>query len=74
VANLVHRNCMNIDATYEGIKERNLGKLYAAFANQPLCDSLSMEESMELFRQMCYNTREYLDPYFVLDAYFMDTP
>ena len=70
VANLVYRNCVNIDTTYEGIKERDLGKLYAAFANQPLCNHLTMEESWELFRQMCYNTREYLDPYFDLDAYF----
>ena len=70
VASLVYRNCANIDLTYEGIKERNLAKLYAAFAGQPLCDSLSMEESKELFRQMCYNTRAYLDPYYDLDAYF----
>ena len=70
VANLVYRNCVNIDTTYEGIKERNLGKLYAAFANQPLCNHLTMEESWELFKQMCYNTCEYLDPYFDLDAYF----
>jgi alpha-galactosidase len=70
VANLVHRNCLNIDTTYEGIKHRDLGKIYAAFADQPLCGHLSMEESFELFRQMCYNTRQYLDPYFDLDAYF----
>ena len=70
VANLVYRNCVNIDTTYEGIKERDLGKLYAAFANQPLCNHLTMEESQELFRQMCYNTWEYLDPFFDLNAYF----
>ena len=71
VANLVYRNCSNIDLTYEGIKERNLGKLFAAFANQPLCGHLSMEEVAELFRQMCMNTRKYLDPYYDLDAYFL---
>ena len=70
VANLVYRNCVNIDTTYEGIKERNLDKLYAAFVNQPLCNHLTMDESMALFRQMCYNTREYLDPYYDLDGYF----
>lgn len=70
VAGLVYRNCVNIDLTYEGIKERNLDKLYAAFAGQPLCDSLSAEESFRLFGQMCRNTREYLDPYFDLDGYF----
>ena len=70
VANLVYRNCANIDATCEGIRERDLGKLYAAFANQPLCNTLTMEQSKELFKEMCYNTHEYLDEYFALDKYF----
>ena len=70
VANLVYRNCANIDATYEGIKERDLGKLYLAFANQPLCNTLTMEQSKELFKEMCFNTREYLDEYFALEKYF----
>ena len=69
-ANLVYRNGVNIDATYEGIKERDLGKIYAAFANQPLCDTLTMEQSEALFREMCRNTRAYLDPYFDLEQYF----
>lgn len=70
VANLVYRCCVNIDTTYEGIKERDLQKLYAAFANQPLCGALTMEQSMALFREMCENTREYLDAFFPLDAFF----
>ncbi len=70
VANLVYRNCANIDATYEGIKERDLGKLYLAFANQPLCNTLTMEQSKELFKEMCFNTREYLDEYFALEKIF----
>ena len=69
-ANLVHRCCVNVDNTYEGIKERDLGKLYAAFLNQPLCSILTMDQCQELFREMCYNTREYLDPWFDLDGYF----
>ena len=69
-ANLVHRCCVNVDTTYEGIKERDLGKLFAAFVNQPLCSSLTKEQCAQLFREMCYNTREYLDPYFDLDGYF----
>lgn len=64
VANLVYRNCVNIDSVYEGIKERNLEKLYLAFANQPLLSCLSFEESRSLFKEMCYNTKEYLAPYF----------
>lgn len=70
VANLVYRACVNIDTTYEGIKERDLSKIYAAFANQALCNTLTMEQSKQLFKEMCFNTREYLDPYFDLDGYF----
>ena len=68
--NLVYRCCVNVDMTYEGIRERNLDKIYQAFANQPLCNTLSMKESKELFKKMCLNTREYLDDYFELDEYF----
>lgn len=70
VANLVYRACVNIDTCYEGIKERDLNKIYLSFVNQALCNTLTMEQSKELFKEMCYNTREYLDPYFDLDAYF----
>lgn len=70
VANLVYRSCVNIDACYEGIKERDLNKIYLAFANQALCNTLTMGEAHELFKEMCYNTREYLDEYYNLDAYF----
>ena len=73
VANLVYRSCVNIDTTYEGIKERDLGKIYVAFANQALCNTLTIEQSRELFKEMCYNTREYLEEYFDLDGYFKST-
>jgi len=69
-ANLVHRCCLNVDTCYEGIKERDLGKIFASFANQPLCSSLTMDQCEALFREMCENTREYLEPHFNLDAYF----
>ncbi|MBO5352506.1 MAG: alpha-glucosidase/alpha-galactosidase [Lachnospiraceae bacterium] len=71
VSNLVHRCCVNIDNAYEGIRERNLDKVYQAFVNQPLCNCLTIKESKELFREMCLNTRKYLEPYFDLDAYFV---
>ncbi len=61
---LVQRNCANIDLTCEGIRERNLDKLFAAFMNQPLCSSLSFADGEALFRQMCENTKEYLAPYY----------
>lgn len=69
VLNMVYRNCVNIDATYEGIKERNLDKIFAAFVNQPLCSSLSLEDAKDLFKEMISNTKEYLSPYFDLDEY-----
>lgn len=61
-----------MDTAYEGIKERDLSKIFASFANQPLCSSLTMEECAELFKEMCLNTRKYLDPYFDLDQYFKE--
>ncbi len=61
---LVQRNCANIDLTCDGIRERNLDKLFAAFMNQPLCDGLSVEDGRKLFAAMCENTREYLAPYY----------
>ena len=70
VKNLVYRCSTNIDNTYEGIKERNLEKLFQAFVNQPLCNCLTVSEAKKLFREMCINTRKYLDPYFDLNAYF----
>lgn len=63
-ANLVYRNCANIDLACEGAKERDLDKLFAAFINQPLCATLSLAEGKDLFREMCHNTREYLEKYY----------
>jgi len=63
-ANLVLRNCINIDTTYQGIKERSEELLFSAFVNQPLCSSLTLEQCRSLFRQMCYNTKAYLEPYY----------
>ena len=70
VADLVYRSCANIDTTYEGIKHRNLGVIFSAFVNQPLCSSLTMDQCRELFREMCLNTRTYLEPHFDLERYF----
>ncbi len=61
---LVQRNCANIDLTCEGIRERDLEKLFQAFMNQPLCAGLSLERGEKLFKAMCENTREYLAPYY----------
>ncbi len=69
-ANLVQRACLNIDTSCEGIRERDLDKVFAAFVNQPLCGTLTREQALDLFAGMCRNTREYLDPWFDLDGWF----
>ncbi len=61
---LVRRASDNVDAVCEGIRQRDLKKIFAAFMNQSLCSTLTWEEGGELFRQMCENTREYLAPYY----------
>lgn len=60
----------NIEQCYLGIKKRDLSKIYLSFRNQALCSSLSDEDCFALFKEMCYNTREYLDSYFDLDTFF----
>ena len=67
---LVYRACINVDYCYKAIKERDLERIYYSFRNQALCDSLSDADCRSLFKEMCYNTRDYLDPYFDLDGYF----
>lgn len=64
---LVARNCGNLDACYEGIRARDMGKLFEVFLNQPLCEKLTREQGERLFKEMCQNTREYLEPWFRLD-------
>ena len=66
VAGLVCRASNNIEVCYDGIMERNLNKIYLSFANQALCDGLPMDESYSLFKEMCINTRAYLDEFFDL--------
>ena len=61
---LVMRNAVNIENTYRGIKERDLTRIYEAFANQPLCDGLSLPDSRELFGRMVKATEKYLTPYY----------
>ena len=61
---LVRRASDNVDAVCEGIRKRDLDKIFAAFMNQALCSTLSWEEGEALFKEMCENTREYLAPYY----------
>ena len=61
---LVRRCSDNVDLLCEGTAERDMGKLFAAFVNQPLCSTLSLGDARELFAEMCRATREYLSPYY----------
>ncbi len=70
VRDLVQRCCGNIDTLCEGIRERDMDKIFASFVNQALCGALRREDAEALFREMCFNTREYLEPWFDLDGYF----
>ena len=72
VANLILRNCLNIDTTYEGIKNRDLNIIFNAFINQPLCSKLSLAEGRKLFKEMILNTKEYLDPYYDIDKFLKE--
>ena len=67
---LVYRACINVDYCYKAIKERDLEKIYYSFRNQALCDGLSDTDCRALFKEMCINTRDYLDPFYELDDYF----
>ncbi len=46
----------------EGIKERDLNKIFMAFANDPLV-TCSLADAKELFKEMIENTKEYLTMY-----------
>lgn len=69
VLNMVYRNSENIETCYKGIKNRDLSVIFSSFVNQPLCSNLSLDDAFNLFKEMCYNTKEYLES-FDLDSYF----
>lgn len=61
---LVNRASLNIDTTYEGIKNRNWQTIFNAFANQPLCSGVKREKLRDLFIEMVNNTSLYLKDYY----------
>jgi alpha-galactosidase len=69
VENLIIRNCINIDVTYQGIKERNLSKIFEAFINQPLCSVLSYNDGRKLFKEMINNAKKYLEDYYDINSF-----
>lgn len=59
---LVSRICAEQELVSEGIAERDLGKIFCAFANDPLV-TCGLEDAKKLFMEMCENTRAYLTMY-----------
>lgn len=59
---LVARVCGQQEMLNEGIAERDLDKIFNAFANDPLV-TCSREEAYELFKEMVLNTKKYLGSY-----------
>ncbi len=59
---LISRVCGLQEIVNEGIGERNLDKIFCAFANDPLV-TCGLENAKLLFAEMCENTKEYLTDY-----------
>lgn len=59
---LVSRVCAEQELVSDGIAERNIEKIFCAFANDPLV-TCGIEDARRLFDEMCANTKEYLTMY-----------
>lgn len=59
---LVARICGQQEMIAEGIAERNLDKIFTAFANDQLV-TCSIADAKKLFDEMCQNTKAYLTMY-----------
>lgn len=66
VLNLVNRASLNIDSCYEGIKNRDLNKIFNSFVNQALVSGIDRSKLLDLFKTMVLKTKEYLLPYYDL--------
>ena len=59
---LISRICGEQEMIAEGVAERNVQKIFRAFANDPLV-TCGLEDAKKLFKEMCENTKEYLTMY-----------
>lgn len=59
---LISRICGEQELVSEGIAIRDLNKIFAAFANDPLV-TCSLADAKRLFMEMCKNTEKYLSMY-----------
>ena len=59
---LVSKICLEQEKIAEGIAERNVEKIFEAFAEDPLV-TCNRVEARKLFDEMCENTKQYLSMY-----------
>ena len=59
---LISRICSEQELVSDAIAERDLDKIFAAFANDPLV-TCSLADAKKLFKEMCENTKAYLSMY-----------
>lgn len=59
---MVSRICGEQEALSQAMAERDVEKIFAAFANDPLV-TCGVEKAREMFNEMCENTKEYLTSY-----------
>ncbi len=59
---LIARICGQQESLSEGIAQRDLHKIFAVFANDPLV-TCSLADAKKLFQEMCHNTEKYLSMY-----------
>ncbi|MBQ8813068.1 MAG: alpha-glucosidase/alpha-galactosidase [Lachnospiraceae bacterium] len=59
---LISRICVEQENVSDAIAQRNVEKIFAAFANDPLV-TCGMEDARKLFDEMCRNTGKYLTMY-----------
>lgn len=59
---LVSRVCAEQEAVFEAICDKDVEKIFAVFASDPLV-TCSLTDARKLFKEMCDNTKEYLKDY-----------
>ena len=59
---LVSRICTEQELVFDGVAERDLNKIFNAFANDPLV-TCGLDDAKRLFGEMCENTKKYLTMY-----------
>lgn len=65
---MIARVCGEQELLSDGIAARDIGKIFAAFANDPLV-TCSLDDARRLFKEMCGNTAKYLSMYDLSDSF-----